>query len=281
MAIQRPPKNGEKDPESLSDKESQRSALDRYLEKQKATREPKPPRNTASVVPPEPTRRSLLRTQNGDPKPKDDQPDLSRWERVADSAQVSEPSPVEAEVLQEKERKALEYGAPVVPPVVPPPLVMRQSSAMGSPGDVGQRFFAYLIDILIIFAIRFPLMKMMTAVLVLLGLSYDALDGFHYLLTYGVLLSYYGWFYPRKGASPGKMLFGLEIVDSESGERINMWKAFFREAVGKMISFVPFSIGFIVAMTRADHRALHDLLFDTRVVRRDETSKSRQSENRA
>jgi uncharacterized RDD family membrane protein YckC len=85
------------------------------------------------------------------------------------------------------------------------------------------------------------------------------------LFSYG----YYGWWYTRRGTSPGKWSVGLQIVDAESGGRIPTFhRAFLRETAGKLLSVLPFMGGYLVAAFRKDRRALHDILFKTRVVYR-------------
>ena len=79
---------------------------------------------------------------------------------------------------------------------------------------------------------------------------------------------YYGWFYKNKGATPGKMLLGLQVVNENTGERIGYGTTFLREYIGKFIAALILMIGFIMAGLRQDKRGLHDMLAGTRVMRR-------------
>lgn len=90
------------------------------------------------------------------------------------------------------------------------------------------------------------------------------LDSLLYLV---IVFFYYGWFYSERGATPGKMALELEVVADTSGRRIGYWRAFLRETLGKFISGLPLLLGFIIAGLRSDRRALHDLIFETRVVK--------------
>lgn len=82
------------------------------------------------------------------------------------------------------------------------------------------------------------------------------------LLTYG----YFGVSYRYFGTSLGKWLVGLRIVDAKTGKRLtNFWKIFFRETGGKLLSILPFGLGYLFALLRKDRQTLHDVLFGTRV----------------
>ncbi len=173
------------------------------------------------------------------------------------------------------EEKLLEVGVPLPPPPVdsgtrtrgfePPP----SEETLFEPGDMFPRMIAFMIDCVIISALTWPVQGIWLAVFnVFSSSTLEFTSGaIRFLSMYTVVFGYYGWFYTKKGASPGKLIVGLQVVDSADGSRLNYWRAFFREAVGKWISAVPLGIGFITAFFRDDRRALHDLLFDTAVVR--------------
>ncbi len=77
---------------------------------------------------------------------------------------------------------------------------------------------------------------------------------------------YFGVSYRYFGTSLGKWLVGLRIVDAKTGRRLtNFWRIFFRETGGKLLSVLPFFLGYLFAMLRRDRQTLHDLLFGTRV----------------
>ena len=79
---------------------------------------------------------------------------------------------------------------------------------------------------------------------------------------------YYGWFYKNKGATPGKMIFKMKVVDFESGQNIGYGKMFLREFVGKFCSALILGFGFFMIAWRQDKRGLHDLIAGTQVIRR-------------
>ena len=69
------------------------------------------------------------------------------------------------------------------------------------------------------------------------------------------------------GATIGKQLVGVRIVDHRGRVPIGLSRAFLRLAAYS-ISSVSFGLGHILVALRPDHRALHDLLAGTWVVRR-------------
>jgi uncharacterized RDD family membrane protein YckC len=75
-----------------------------------------------------------------------------------------------------------------------------------------------------------------------------------------------GWFRSNHGGGPGKCLLGLAVRHQESGEFIGWNQAALRESVGKLISVLPFGLGFIVGFFRSDRRMFHDFLSSTKVV---------------
>ena len=71
------------------------------------------------------------------------------------------------------------------------------------------------------------------------------------------------------GQSIGKMLAGTRVVTSDAhvqGERVTLGQSALR-AVGYLVSALPAGLGFAPALIGPDHRALHDRLAHTRVVK--------------
>jgi uncharacterized RDD family membrane protein YckC len=69
------------------------------------------------------------------------------------------------------------------------------------------------------------------------------------------------------GATPGKWLLGLRIVDHRGRSPIGVSRAFLRLAA-YTVSSVTLGMGHLLIVLRHDRRALHDLLAGTWVVRR-------------
>lgn len=86
------------------------------------------------------------------------------------------------------------------------------------------------------------------------------------VVNYGIIYLYFGWFYSNRGATPGKMLLGLKVVDSETGTHLSYGRSFMREAFAKLVSLVLLGAGFLMVIFRSDRKALHDLIMSTEVI---------------
>lgn len=69
------------------------------------------------------------------------------------------------------------------------------------------------------------------------------------------------------GATPGKQLLGIHVVDAKTLQEINNKQAIIRY-IGYIISTIPLAVGFLMVGFRKDKRALHDLLAETVVIYR-------------
>ncbi|MDA3945921.1 MAG: RDD family protein [Helicobacteraceae bacterium] len=67
------------------------------------------------------------------------------------------------------------------------------------------------------------------------------------------------------GATPGKKVLGIHVVDAKTYEEINNKQAIIRY-IGYIISTIPLAVGFLMVAFRKDRRALHDLLAETVVI---------------
>ncbi len=72
-----------------------------------------------------------------------------------------------------------------------------------------------------------------------------------------------------RGATPGKRLVKIKIVDFKTHQEIDNKQALTR-SLGYIISTLPFLIGFLLVAFRKDKRALHDLLAGTVVLYEEE-----------
>ena len=69
------------------------------------------------------------------------------------------------------------------------------------------------------------------------------------------------------GATPGKKLLGIHVVDLKTCQEINNKQAIIRY-IGYIISTIPLAVGFLMVGFRKDRRALHDMLAGTAVIYR-------------
>jgi uncharacterized RDD family membrane protein YckC len=77
-------------------------------------------------------------------------------------------------------------------------------------------------------------------------------------------VAYYAYFLSQNGATPGKMVFGLQVIRSD-GSRLTPGRAIGRY-FAQLLSAMILLIGYIIAAFDAEKRALHDHICDTRVV---------------
>jgi len=79
--------------------------------------------------------------------------------------------------------------------------------------------------------------------------------------------AYFTWFWTKwGGATPGKRVVGLRVVDAETGETIDLAAAR-KRWLGLMCSIATFGFGFAQVISDPHHQALHDRWAKTRVVR--------------
>ncbi len=76
--------------------------------------------------------------------------------------------------------------------------------------------------------------------------------------------AYFVGFNGSWGASPGKLLLGLRILDSDGGP-LGYRRAFLRHCA-EWLTQITFGLGFVVCAFNVQKRALHDWLAHTRVV---------------
>jgi uncharacterized RDD family membrane protein YckC len=148
------------------------------------------------------------------------------------------------------------------------------------PGGFWIRLVARFIDGLIIGVITVPVAIVFGIIMGIMGVSNGSnapsaamggvaiiLQLLNFVISLGATYGYYGWFYRNKGATPGKLLFGLKVVDSTTGTYLGWGQVFMREFVGWFVDGITLFIGLLMAGFRSDKRALHDLIAGTQVLR--------------
>jgi len=133
------------------------------------------------------------------------------------------------------------------------------------------RLAAYIIDVVIVWSfswvLRFPLMGLRAVSPPDSFISGGIL--FHHTLidivvylagaAYFTLLTYY------TGATLGKRLMNLKVV-ADKGEPLTLFQVLFRETIGRFLSGVILSIGYIMIGIDKEKRGIHDIICDTRVI---------------
>jgi len=86
----------------------------------------------------------------------------------------------------------------------------------------------------------------------------------------GILLLAYGVWYLvllSKGATPGKKILGIVVVESQQGQSAGFGRMLLREIIGKWVSSLVIGLGYFWAIWDKDSQAWHDKIAGTVVVR--------------
>jgi uncharacterized RDD family membrane protein YckC len=154
-------------------------------------------------------------------------------------------------------------GSP--PDVAAPPWVAPSPALSATvaprPGGFWRRAFALLVDAGVVWV----LLRVGDAA----GAALDRWDlparAFASAWTLVVPAAYYVVLHGSGGRTLGKALAGVRVVTA-TGEPLGYGRALARQ-LAWLLSPLTLGVGFLVAVTRADRRALHDLVAGTRVVR--------------
>lgn len=129
------------------------------------------------------------------------------------------------------------------------------------------RFAACIVDNLIIMIIFAPYWfynyQQMAAMPVDQMPLYSAGDAILHLVIGAAVV----WFWVKKGATPGKMLFGLQVRDAKTGQFISVTRALLRY-FSYLISYLILCLGFIWAGFDKKKQGWHDKIAKTVVVKR-------------
>lgn len=129
------------------------------------------------------------------------------------------------------------------------------------------RFVACLVDNLIIMIIIAPYWfynyQQMAAIPVDQMPLYSAGDAILHLVIGAAVV----WFWVKKGATPGKMLFGLQVRDAKTGQFISVPRALLRY-FSYLISSVILCLGLIWVGFDKKKQGWHDKIAKTVVVKR-------------
>ncbi len=141
----------------------------------------------------------------------------------------------------------------------------------GQPVGFAPRLGAYLVDAVILFVVMLVIMLPLTLLGALIGSKVSAIGVLFslvaWLLGMAVSVGYLLVPWALVGVTPGKRLLGLKVVRGDGVEPLGWAKAALR-MVGYMASGALFCAGFIMIAFTKENRGLHDMIADTKVVRR-------------
>jgi uncharacterized RDD family membrane protein YckC len=71
----------------------------------------------------------------------------------------------------------------------------------------------------------------------------------------------------KKGQTLGKMAMGIMVVKKDNRQTPGYITAFLREEIGKLLSFIPFCLGYLWVIWDKDKQAWHDKIAGTIVIK--------------
>lgn len=104
------------------------------------------------------------------------------------------------------------------------------------------------------------------AMLVLANLLGQRGGGGYLVMFLGIAYIVVGAYFWSKGTSPGKQTLGMYVYDKRSGYPLGFWSMALREIVGKWISGLVFSLGYIWILLDDQHQGWHDKLVGSVVL---------------
>ena len=129
------------------------------------------------------------------------------------------------------------------------------------------RFPACIVDNLIIMIIFAPFVFIINQQMMAMSVDeipfYIARDAILHLAALAAVI----WFWVKKGATPGKMLFGLQVRDAKTGQFISVPRALLRY-FSYLISSVILCLGLIWVGFDKKKQGWHDKIAKTVVVKR-------------
>ncbi len=184
----------------------------------------------------------------------------------ADTHSISDPAniPLSKPELPNQQR-------PATPPVPPTPSVNTVNKGRMEPAGFWIRLVAYILDA---FILGIPLALIITifSVAAVKLVPAESVGGTFFVALLGNLLSmgisffYMIFFWVKFGATPGKMILKLQVLDASTMNYMSYGKAIIR-LLGYMLSSI-FFIGFILIAFSDKKKGLHDMIAGTVVVKK-------------
>jgi uncharacterized RDD family membrane protein YckC len=147
-----------------------------------------------------------------------------------------------------------------VPQVPPHATFQTATTATYAPSNKNKRFVAFIIDGLIAGVFTKVLETFVTR-----GFNFNPTAAS--LFTYALVIVFY-WvgLTLLMGATPGKKIMGLRIVRVDHSLDVGIGQLLFRESMGRIISTLPFCLGYVWISWDKERKTFHDMLSKTRVV---------------
>lgn len=150
------------------------------------------------------------------------------------------------------------------PPVRQPIVVSKTESYVQKAAGFWIRFWAYIVDLLVLSSVGMLLIK---PVFRLFSLDVNSSSWYAPISLVTAILFYLYFVLMTKFFSQtvGKMIFGIRVVSKGEG-KLSWGTVLFREWIGRLISVIPFNLPYIVAAFTPQKQAIHDFIADTIVI---------------
>lgn len=153
---------------------------------------------------------------------------------------------------------------PLVQPAPPAPPLYADSRCVG----FFRRLLAFAVDSLIAWLFT-VLLSLIARFIGLGGLGFFTERIFFdftaaNVVGYLIIAAYFVIFTKCLGATPGKRLLRIKVVNSEP-KPLSWWGVIYRETIGRYLTSLLF-VGYLVLAIDSQHRGFHDMLADTRVI---------------
>ncbi|ARI77164.1 RDD family protein [Halobacillus mangrovi] len=131
----------------------------------------------------------------------------------------------------------------------------------------GSRFVAYIIDLIVIWAVNSivtrPLLRLLNLENTKLWIDIFSAEN---ITTSIVFFLYFILMTKYFKATLGKMILGLNVV-SLKGDSLTNGQIIFRECIGRYISMAILGLPYLVVAFTKKHQGIHDLFSDTSVIK--------------
>lgn len=143
-------------------------------------------------------------------------------------------------------------------------MMKRTDSFEHKPAGFWIRFWAYIVDMLILSSIGMLLIKPIFRLL-----SLELNDSTWYApITLITALLFYAYFVLMTkffSQTVGKMIFGIKVI-SKDKKSLSWGTVLFREWIGRLISIIPLNLPYLAVAFTPKKQAIHDMIADTLVI---------------
>lgn len=163
-----------------------------------------------------------------------------------------------SEIMEPEENRTLEQSN------TQQVMMKRTESFEHKPAGFWIRFWAYIVDMLILSSIGMLMIKPIFRLF-----SFELNDSTWYapitLITAILFYAYFVLMTKFLSQTVGKMIFGIKVV-SKDKQALTWGTVLFREWIGRLISIIPLNLPYLAVAFTPKKQAIHDMIADTLVI---------------